>query len=151
MKGKIRANWIQWSDVKRITEIEIGQGEIEELSCSTFYSPIKDGILNFLSVPLNQLGVVWLARKTSKTTVYFHYIKKNFKPPHEHFVNLICHRKAYTGSWLAMPNLQRYSSFIFLVCFFVENAVVLGFGLILQGKLFSSYYFLNGEKNKLTT
>lgn len=45
-----------------------------------------------------------------------------------------------------MPNLQRYSSFIFLVCFFVENAVVLGFGLILQGKLFSSYLFFKWGK-----
>jgi hypothetical protein len=37
--------------------------------------------------------------------------------------------------------------FLLSCCFFVENAVVLGFGLILKGKLFSSYLFFFWEKN----
>lgn len=39
-----------------ITEIEIGQGKREMLSCSKFCSHSKDGILNLPSVPPNQLG-----------------------------------------------------------------------------------------------
>lgn len=67
------------------------------------------GILNLPSVPPNQLGhFVFGVQDLQKTTVFFHYIKKNVKlSPHKHFVTKFIAEKAYTGSWLAMPNLRK--------------------------------------------
>lgn len=70
MEGNISANWIQWTHPKRIKErgtipaTEIGRGEREVLSCSNILCDFKDKILNLVSVPRNQFGVVWLQCKT---------------------------------------------------------------------------------------
>lgn len=53
MEGEICANWLQWTDIKRIKEndaitaIEIEQSEREVLSVAILCSHVKDRILNF--------------------------------------------------------------------------------------------------------
>lgn len=66
-----------------ITEIEIGQGKREMLSCSKFCSYSKDGILNLPSVPPNQLGhFVFSVQDLQDNSVFSLHKKKmsNFLP-----------------------------------------------------------------------
>lgn len=96
---------------------------------------------------------------SAKTTLYFHHLKKKKKnlklSPPKHFINLIYHRKAYTGSRRAMLNLTVLKLFCFSLLLATLLKMQLSWGVWpdLQGKLFSSclfLLFLNGKKKKKT-
>lgn len=80
---------------------------------------------------------------TSKTTVYFHFTKNIFKlSPHSIFLKTqrVTEKLTMGVAWQYWIDSVRALLFFSLVCFFVENSVVLGFGLILWRTLFLHFF-----------
>lgn len=122
---------------------------------------MNDGVLNLVLVLANQFGIVWLECKMVPPRQHCIFTtlkkkKKNLKlSPPKHFINLIYHRKAYTGSRRAMLNLTVLKLFCFSLLLATLLKMQLSWGVWpdLQGKLFSSclfLLFLNGKKKKKT-
>lgn len=96
-----------------------------------FYSPINDGVLNLVSVPTNQFGIVWLECKMvpPRQHCIFTTLKKKsqtFSPKAFHKPDLSQKSLHWESAGDAELNSVKALLFFSLVGSFVENVVVLG-------------------------